>query len=170
MGGTGFSPNTIQKMVDLAYPELDQPIPDNSLLQIRALYLDICHFSAILEEGALSGYFEVDFNTTTEKYKEFNVQNYGLPMAGVHDFKKKDYTNFHFGGVQNSYSYRLYSELIDNEIPAKAKPTSKRKPDSDNLLIRMTNGTYRSINYQELPGSTKKAIEFFYVSHYRYTK
>ena len=161
MGGTGFSPNTIQKMVDMEYPELDQPIPDNSLLQICALYLDICHYPAIKEGGAVSGYFEVDFKTTTKKYKEFTVQNYGLPMAGVHDFKKKEHTNFHFRGVQNTRSYKLYSELIDNEIPAKAKPTSKRKPNSDNLLIRFANNSYRSISYQDLPESTRKAIELF---------
>lgn len=161
MGGTGFSPNTIQKMVDLAYPELDQPVPDNSLLQICALYLDICHYPIAKDRGAASGYFEVDLNTTSEKYKEFNVQNYGMPMVKVHDLKKKGNTNFHFRCVWNSRSYKLYSELIDNNIPAKAKPTSMQKPDLDNLLIRLANNTYRSISYQDLPESTRKAIELF---------
>ena len=157
----GFSPNTIQKMVDLEYPELDQPTPDNSLLQICALYLDINHYPAIKERGAVSGYFEVDFETTTKKFKEFNVQGHGLPIARVYDFKKKGNTNFHFRGIENTRSYILYSELIDNEISAKAKPTSKQKPDLDSLLIRLANNTYRSISYQDLPEGTRKAIELF---------
>jgi len=157
----GFSANTIQKMVDLEYPEPDQSVSDNSLLQICALYLDIRHYPAIQEKGAGSGYFEINFSTTTEKYKEFNAQGYGLPMVSVHDFKKRGDTNFHFRGVENTFSYGLYSELIDNEIPAKGKRTSMRKPDSDNLLIRLANNTYRSIRYQDLPDSTRKAIELF---------